>query len=118
MEAPEAQPIKWTTEEILAVLAINKKGARNGIQEDMLTEPKVIGHLNDEDAEIFQAACIVYAKRTLANRRFIVTRVQQKRLTSLVYWVKDQGWLVNTNEISINVDEPTLRTMIEEFDER
>ena len=33
------------------MLGINTQGAVNGIQEDMLTEPEGIGHLNDEDAE-------------------------------------------------------------------
>ena len=54
----------------------------------MLTEPKGIRHLNDKDAEMIQAACGGYAKRTLANGRFVVTRIQQKRLVSLMYWVK------------------------------
>ena len=56
----------------------------------MLTEPERIVHINDEDAEGIQSACGRYAKRTLANGRFVVTRVQPKRLLSLVYWVKDQ----------------------------
>ena len=76
MEEPEAPPIKQTTEKILTMFGINTQGARNFIQEDMLTEPKGIGHLNDEDAERIQAACGGYAKRTLANGRFLVTRVQ------------------------------------------
>ena len=76
MEAPEAPPIEWTIDKILTMLDINTQGARNGIHEDMLTEPKGIGHLNDEDAERMQAACGGYAKRTLANGRFLVTRVQ------------------------------------------
>ena len=79
MEALEAPPIKWTTEDILTMLVINTQGARNGIQEDMLTEPEGIRHLNDEDAEVIQAACGGYSKRNLANGRFVVTRLQQKR---------------------------------------
>ena len=56
MEAWEAPPTEWTTDKILTMLGINTQGARNGIQEFMLAEPKVIGHLNDEDAEGIQAS--------------------------------------------------------------
>ena len=55
----------------------------------MLTEPEWIGHLNDEDEKVINAACGGYAKKNFANGRFLVTRVQQKRLVSLMYWVKD-----------------------------
>ena len=89
----EAQPIEWTTEKILIMLGINTQGAKNGIQEDMLTETEGIGHLNDKDAERIQAACGGYTNITLVNGRFVVTRVQQKRLVSLMYWVKDQRQL-------------------------
>ena len=57
MEAPEAPPIKWKTDKILTMLVINTQGSRHCIQEDMLTEPEVIVHLNDEDVEVIQAAC-------------------------------------------------------------
>ena len=55
MEASEAPPIEWKTDQILRLLGINTQGARNSIQEDMLTEPEGIRHLNDEDAEGIQA---------------------------------------------------------------
>ena len=57
MEESKAPPIEWITEEILTMLGINTQGARNGIQEYMLTEPEGIRQLNDEDAEGIQAAC-------------------------------------------------------------
>ena len=114
----EAQPIEWTTDKILIMLGINTQGARNGIQEDMLAETKGIGHLNEKDAERIQAACGGYAKRTLVNGIFVVTRVQPKRLISLMYWVKDQRRLRETTKIFNYVDEPTLRTMIEEANEQ
>ena len=75
MEAPEAPPIKWTTDEILNMLGINTQGARNGIQEEMLTELKGVGHLNYEDVEGIQSSCGGYAKGTLANGISIVMRV-------------------------------------------
>ena len=77
MEASEAPPIECTTDKILTMLGINTQGAKNGIQEGMLTEPERIGHINGEDAEGIQAACVGYTKRTLDYGRFAVTRVQQ-----------------------------------------
>ena len=78
MEASESPPIKWTTEKTLTMLGINTKGTRNNIKEYMVTEPKGIEHLNDEDAEGIQAACGGYTKRTLVNGRFVVTRLEKK----------------------------------------
>ena len=75
MEASEAPPIEWTNEKTLTMLGINTQGSINCIQEDMLTEPEGIKHLDDEDAEGIQAACGGYAKITPANGRFVVTRV-------------------------------------------
>ena len=118
MEASGAPPIKWTADEILTMLGINTQGARNDIQYNMLAEPKVIGHLNYEDAEGIQASCRGYAKRTLANGIFVVTRVQQKRLISLIYWFKYQRWLGETAEIFNDSDETTLRTMVKESKEQ
>ena len=67
------------------MLGINTQGERNGIQEDMLTEPEGIGHLNDEDAEGIQAARGGYVKITLANGIFVVMRVQQNQLVPLMH---------------------------------
>ena len=66
------------------MLGINTQGERNEIQEDILKEPEGIRHLNYKDAEGLQAACGRYAKRTLTNGIFVVTKVQQKRLVSLM----------------------------------
>ena len=85
MEASEERPIKWITDKILTMFGINIQGSRNVIQEDMLKEIKGTGHLNNEDAEGIQAVCGEHAKRTLANGRFVVTRVQQKSLLLLMY---------------------------------
>ena len=95
------------------MLGINTQGTRNSIQEDMLTKPGGIGHLNDEYAEGIQAAYGGYANRTLANGIFVVMRLQQKRLVSLMYWFKYQRRIGKTTEISNDIDEPTLRMIIE-----
>ena len=100
------------------MLGINTQGARNGIQEYMLTEPKVIGNLNDEDAKEIQAACGGYVNSTFTIGILVVTRVQQKRLLTLIYWFKYQRRLGETTKIFNDVDEPTLRTMTEEANKR
>ena len=100
------------------MLGINIQGTRDGIQEDMLTEPEEIRHLNDEYAEGIQSACGGYAKRTLSNVWFVFKMVQQKRLVSLIHWVKDQRRLREMADIFNDVDELTLRTMVEEANER
>ena len=100
------------------MLGINTQVARNVIQEDMLTEPEGIGHLNDEDAEGFQAACGGYTKRTRANGILVVTRIQQKQLILLMYWVEYQRQLGEMTNIFNNADEHTLHTMTEEANGR
>ena len=46
---------------------------RDVICDDMMTDPKIIGHLNVEDAEGIQSTYIGYVKRNPAARRFTVT---------------------------------------------
>ena len=100
-------PLK--TIEILTMLGINKVLAREIIYDDIMTDPKGIGHLNVKDLEGIQSACSGYAKRNPAARRFTVTRVQKKRLISLMYWVKDKRRLKEPTEFSNTHNEVTLR---------
>ena len=83
-------PAPLNTIQLLNIIGITNEDATDGIIDDMLTDPEGIGHLIDENAEGIHSACAGYAKRTLANGRFIVNRVQQKRMISLMYWVQDQ----------------------------
>ena len=106
-----------TTIEILGLIGITTAQATNAIRDDMLTEPEGIGHLNDEDAEGIQSACSAYAKRPTATR-FTVTRVQQKRLISLMYWVKDKVRLGEPTEFADTYVEADLRGEIEAAQER
>ena len=82
------------------MLGINEVLARDGICDDIMIDPKGIGHLNVKDAEGIQSACSGYDKRNKAARRFTITQVQQKRLTSLMYWVKDNRRLKEPTEFS------------------
>ena len=104
-------PLK--TIEILTMLGINEILARDGICDDMMTNPKGIGHLNFENVEGIQLAFSGYSKRTTAARRFTVTRVQQKLLTSLMYWFKYKRRLKEPTEFSNTHNEVALRAEIE-----
>ena len=99
-----------TTIEILGLIGITS--ATNAIRDDMLTEPEGIGHLNDEDAKGIQMACSAYAKRPTATR-FTVTRVQKKRLTSLMYWVKYKVRLGKPTEFAGTYAKADLRVKLE-----
>ena len=92
--------VTLTTIDILKILGINEIIARERICNDMMTDPEGIVHLNVEDAEGIQSACSGYDKRNKAARRFTITQVQQKRLTSLMYWVKDKRRLKEPTEFS------------------
>ena len=67
--------VSLKTIEILTMLGINEGLKRDVICDDMMTDPKVIGHLNIEEAEGIQLACIGYSKMNPAARKFMGTRV-------------------------------------------
>ena len=73
--------VPLATIDIFKMLVINKVLARDVIFDDMITDPKGIGHLNIEDKESIKTSCSGYAKRTPSVGRFTVTQVKQKVLT-------------------------------------
>ena len=92
--------VPLTTIEILTILGINKVLARDGICDDMMADPKAIGRLNVKNVEGIQSACSGYSKRTPAVRRFTISQVQQKLLTSLMYSFKENHRLEEPTELS------------------
>ena len=103
-------PLK--TINILTMLVINKVIAREVICDDMMTDTKGIGHLNVKYSEGIQLDFSGYAKGTPEARRSTVTRVQQKRLISLMYWVKDKHRLKEPTEFYNIHNGVTLRSEI------
>ena len=95
------------------MLGMNIQGARNGLQEEMFTEPKVIRHKYDEDAEGIQATYRRYDKRTLRKCKICSHKGTKKPLVLLMYWVKDQRRLEEMTTIFNGVDEPTLSMIVE-----
>ena len=63
---------------------------------ELFTAPEGLFHLVDETNEGLQSAFREYSRRDKADGKIIFTRVQQKRLISLMDWVKDRARL---NEI-------------------
>ena len=86
-------PAFLTTQEVLFLCGIDDSTVVNGLIQDMLSPPEGIKHLQDEDADGIQSACSGYARRTASNGNFTVSRVRQKRLISLMHWVKDKHCL-------------------------
>ena len=81
-------PALLKTQEVLVLFSINDPTVINGLIEDMLSFPEVIMHLQDEDADRIQSACSGYARHTISNGKFTVSRFRKKRLVSLIHWVK------------------------------
>ena len=79
-----------TTKKVLVLCGIGDSTVINGLIQDMLYPTEGIRHLQDEDVDGIQSACSGYARRTASNGKFTVRRVKQKRLISLMQWVKDK----------------------------
>ena len=67
----------------------------------MIQPPKRIMHLQDEDADNIKSACSGYARHTISNGKFTVSRVRQKRLISLMQWVKEKHRLAEPAKLPI-----------------
>ena len=83
-------PAFLTTQEVLVLCGIDDSKVINGLIQDMLSPPEGIRHLQDEDTDRIQSACSGYDRRTASNVNFNVSIVRQKRLISLMHWVKNK----------------------------
>ena len=89
-------PAFLTKQEVLILCGRDDSTVINGLIQDMLSPPEGIRHLQDEDVDGIQSACSGYARRTASNGKFTVRRVNQKRLISLMQWVKDKHRLAKS----------------------
>ena len=64
--------------------------ARNRIIADMMSQPEGLKHLNGEASEEMLGTFRDYAWRNKEDGNIIFKRVQQRRLISLMDWVKDK----------------------------
>ena len=74
--------------QILTWIGLDTVRKRDGVTTDLL-HPDGLVHFNNENAEGIKAACTSYTKFA-TNVRFSLSRVQQKRLILLMYWVQDR----------------------------
>ena len=94
-------PAFFTTQEVLVLCGIDDSTVINGLIQDMLSTPEGIKHLQDEDSDGIQSACSEYSTCTASNGKFTVSRVRQKRLISLMHWVKDKHCLAESAKLPL-----------------
>ena len=105
-----------TVTQILTWIGLDSAKKRNGANEDLLL-PNGLIHLKSETSEGIMSACSSYTKRVQVQR-FSVTRVQTKRIISLMYWVKDRHRTRENFEFDVGTDENSFLAEIEEATER
>jgi hypothetical protein len=76
--------------QLLTWVGIDTDAKRAAILDDMMADPEGLGHLINESAERIVHACNAFTKRFPANSRFSVTRIQERRLISLMHWAQDK----------------------------
>ena len=70
---------------------ISTTTARNRIIADMMIPPEGPRHLNGKTSEEMLGTFRDFARRDKQDGNIIFTRVQQRRLISLMYWVKEEA---------------------------
>ena len=107
-----------TINAILQFCSITVADQRNRIEQEILSDPEVLMHLNDESTEDMITTFRDYGRREMTDGKIIFSRVQQKRLISLKDWVKDRARLKENDEFEDRTDRATFITTIEEATER
>ena len=102
--------------QILTWIGLDTDRKRDGVTDDLL-HPNGLIHLNNENADGIIAACTSYSKRAAAAR-FSLSRVQQKRLISLLYWVQDRYRTRETYSFDAGITEPEFLALLQDSYER
>ena len=102
--------------QLLEWVGLDTVRKRDGVNGDLLS-PNGLIHLKNESSQGIINACGSYTKRA-ALVRFSVSRVQQKRLISLMYWVKDRYRTREPYEFDAGTDEISFLTEIEDAYDR
>ena len=85
MAAPEI-----TIAQLLTWIGLDSDVKRDGVTNDMMDEPEGLGHLIHESSQKIVHACSAFTKRFPTDTRFSVTRIQERRLISLMHWTQDK----------------------------
>ena len=91
---------------------------KNTIAAELLSSTEGLGYLNDETEEGMIATFRDFGRRDANNGRIIFSRVQQKRITSLMDWVKDKVRLDEPTDFKAGTDRAKFITQLEEASER
>ena len=102
--------------DLLTWIGLNTARKCTGVEDDLLS-PNGLVHLKDETADGIIAACNGYTKRQTAAR-FTITRVQQKRIISLMYWVQDRHRTREAFAFDVGTDQAMFLDAISEASER
>ena len=75
---------------IFQLYGVSTTTARNIIIADMMSQPEGLKHLNVETSKEISGTFKDYARREKEYENIIFTKVQKRRLISLMSWVKDK----------------------------
>ena len=106
------------TDIILGWCGITTNANKNTIVAELLSPPEVLGHLNDETEEGMVATFCDFGRRDANDGKIIFSRVQQKRITSLMDWVKDRVRIDEPTDFEAGTDRAEFITQLEEASER
>ena len=106
------------TTTILTWCGIIISAQRTRIMNKLLIFPEGMCHLNDESNEGMIATFRDYGRRDVAYGKIIFNRVQQKRMISLKYWVKDKVRLQEEAEFEIRTTRAEFIKATEEASKR
>ena len=79
-----------TTVKLLTWIGLNTDHKRDSVVYDFWSSLQGLAYLVTKDADGIDAGCHNYQKREISRERFTMTRIQVKRLKSLMYWVQDR----------------------------
>ena len=83
----------------------------------LLIAPEGMCHLNDESTKGMIATLREYGRRNVADEKIIFNRVKQKRMISLMDWVKDKVRLQEKAEFETGTARAEFIKAIEEASE-
>ena len=116
--SPAALPPAFlATQEVLVLCGIVDSTVINGLIQDMLSPPEGIKPLQDEDADGIQSTCSGYVRRAASNGKFTLIRVRQKRLISLMHWVKDKHCLAKSAKFPLGTAQIQFTEVIQAANE-
>ena len=75
--------------QLLTWIGLNNDQKSDSVTADFLSAPEVLAHLVNEDADGIDGGCHNNQKKAILRERFSMTRIQVKKLKSLMYWVQD-----------------------------